>query len=188
MYFADGRFAVAKSNYSDGGFVIVTPKKALKDQVIKFQDGDSESGFLGGGAVLQNSRTSKSSARIDLTDLPDNVDVKQDTIISYGEYKRGFVEDIEAEGITSAEGILVDTNGVPFEQVTGYVINKDDTDQKPTAFFTNQEGHFLLTELKPGKYKMVVNVKDVEDLELEIKGGDNNEVIELGKIVCKDSI
>lgn len=187
IYFADGNFAISRANYSDGGFVIVTPKKALANENIKFVDKDAESGFFG-GAVLPNSRTSVSSARVDLTNLPDNLDIKQDTITCYGEYKRGFTAEISAEGSVSAKGILLEPNGKPFDQITGYAVNKGNTDEKPIAFFTNNEGEFLLTDLKLGKYKLVVNVEGIEDLEIEIKEGAENETINLGEIICKDSI
>ena len=187
IYFADGNFAISKAGYSDGGFVIVTPKKALTNRKIKFLDKDAESGFFG-GAVLQNSRTSVSSSRVDLRDLPDNINLKQDTIQCYGEYKRGFVAEISAEESITAQGILLDSNGKPFEQITGYVLNKNNTDEKPISFFTNSEGEFLLMDLKPGKYKLVLNVEGIEDLEIEIKEGNGNEILDLGKIICKDSI
>ena len=187
LYFADGRFAITKPDSSDGGFVIVTPKKDLKK--IKFINKDAESGFLGGGAILNNSRTSASVSRIDLKDIPDNITLKQDTIVSQGQYKRGFIADIQGKKSITACGILVDSRGKILEQVTGFAINKDNTDEPPVSFFTNSDGEFFLTELRPGKYKLTINVQNTENIELEIKEADSEtEVIDLGKIVCKDSI
>lgn len=187
LYFADGRFAVARTNYSDGGFVIVTPKKDLKK--IKFIGKNNESGFLGGGAVLNNSRISTSVSRIDLKDIPDNISLKQDTIISQGQYRRGFVADIQGTKSITANGILVDSQGKPLEQVTGFAINKDNTDEQPVSFFTNSEGEFSLMELRPGKYKITVNVQNTESFEIEIKETKSeDEILDLGTIVCKDFI
>ena len=186
LYFADGRFAVARTNCSDGGFVIVTPKKDL--QKIKFIGRDIESGFLGGGAVLSNSRISPSVSRIDLRDIPDNINLKQDTIISQGQYKRGFIVDIQGTKSITAIGILVDSQGKPLEQVTGFAINKDNTDELPVSFFTNSEGEFSLMDLRPGRYKLTINVQDIENVELEIKETKTeDEILDLGTIVCKDS-
>lgn len=187
LYFADGRFAIARTNSSDGGFVIVTPKKDLKK--IKFINKDAESGFLGGGSVLNNSRTSTSISRIDLKDIPDNVTLKQDTIVSRGEYKRGFIADIQGTKSLTACGILVDSQGKILEQVTGFAINKDNTDEPPVSFFTNSDGEFFLTELKSGRYKLTINVQNIENIELEIKEANSeDEILDLGTIVCKDSI
>lgn len=187
FYFADGRFAIARTNSEDGGFVIVTPKKDLSK--IKFINKDAESGFLGGGAVLNNSRTYTSISRIDLKDIPDNITLKQDTIVSQGQYKRGFISDIQGTRSITASGILVDSQGKIFEQVTGFAINKDNTDEPPVSFFTNSAGEFFLTELRPGRYKLTVNVQNTENIELEIKETNSeDEIIDLGIIVCKDSI
>ena len=187
LYFADGRFGVARTNFEDGGFVIVTPKKDLSK--IKFVSKDAESGFLGGGAILNNSRTYTSVSRIDLKDIPDNITLKQDTIISRGQYKRGFISDIQGIKSITACGILVDSQGKILEQITGFAINKDNTDEPPVSFFTNSDGEFFLTELRPGRYKLTINVQNTENIELEIKETNSeDEIVDLGTIICKDSI
>lgn len=186
IFFADGRYGIARPINSDGGFVIVTPKKALADETLKFVDNDSESGFLGGGAVVPNSRGTASTARLNLKDLPMRLDVKKDTIVSYGEYKRGFVADVEAEGSYTADGYLIDSDGKGLPQITGYAIHTTDITAKPIAFFTNSNGRFVLTELIPGKYKISINVEGYGDVEIEING-ENDEIIHLGKIVCNSS-
>ncbi|MBO7537618.1 MAG: fimbria/pilus outer membrane usher protein [Alphaproteobacteria bacterium] len=188
LYFADGRFAIARTDYSDGGFVLVTPKKDLAKHKIKFLNKDTESGFMGGGAVLKNSRISSTVSRIDLKDIPDNIALKLDTIVSQGQYKRGFIADIQGIKSVTARGILVDSQGKILEQVTGFAINKDNTDEPPVSFFTNSLGEFSLTELKPGNYKLTINVQNTEPLELKIKETPETEELDLGTVVCKDSI
>ena len=72
--------------------------------------------------------------------------------------------------------------------MTGYAINQDNTDVNPSAFFTNEDGEFFITELKPGRYKLSLNVEGAQDVFVEIKEPkDANEIIQLGSIVCKDS-
>lgn len=187
LYFADGRFAIARTDYSDGGFVLVTPRKDLSKHKIKFLNKDAESGFMGGGAVLKNSRTSLTVSRIDLKDIPDDISLKLDTIVSQGQYKRGFIADIQGIKSVTAHGILVDSQGKILEQVTGFAINKDNTDETPVSFFTNSSGEFSLTELKPGNYKLTINVQNTEPIELKIKETLETEELDLGMIVCKDS-
>ena len=46
----------------------------------------------------------------------------------------------------------------------------------------------MLTNLKSGKYKLAINVEGIRDLEINVEEGKNNEVIDLGKITCEDSI
>lgn len=187
LYFADGRFAIARTDYSDGGFVLVTPGKDLSKHKIKFLNKDAESGFMGGGAVLKNSRTSLTVSRIDLKDIPDDISLKLDTIVSQGQYKRGFIADIQGIKSVTARGILVDSQGKVLEQVTGFAINKDNTDETPVSFFTNSSGEFSLTELKPGNYKLTINVQNTEPIELKIKETLETEELDLGMVVCKDS-
>lgn len=143
---------------------------------------------MGGGAVLKNSRISSTVSRIDLKDIPDNIALKLDTIVSQGQYKRGFIADIRGIKSVTARGILVDSQGKILEQVTGFAINKDNTDEPPVSFFTNSLGEFSLTELKPGNYKLTMNVQNTEPLELKIKETPETEELDLGTIVCKDSI
>lgn len=187
LYFADGRFAIARTDYSDGGFVLVTPGKDLSKHKIKFLNKDAESGFMGGGAILKNSRTSLTVSRIDLKDIPDDISLKLDTIVSQGQYKRGFIADIQGIKSVTARGILVDSQGKILEQVTGFAINKDNTDETPVSFFTNSSGEFSLTELKPGNYKLTINVQNTEPIELKIKETLETEELDLGMVVCKDS-
>ena len=184
IFFADTRYGVSRPIYSDGGFVIVTPKKALEDTTLKFTSQDAESGFLGGGAVMPNAKNSVSISRLHLKNLPIGLDIKKDTIVSYGEYKRGFIADIEAEGLYTADGYLFDESGEAFQHVTGYAIHTTDLAARPIAFFTNDEGRFILTELKPGKYRVSLNIEDVQDFEIEIKEN-GDEIIHLGKFFCK---
>jgi len=188
IYFADGRFAIARTNYSDGGFVLVTPKKDLSKHKIKFLNKNAESGFMGGGAVLNNSRTSSTVSRVDLRDIPDDISLKLDTIVSQGQYKRGFIADIQGIKSVTAHGILVDSQGKILEQVTGFAINKDDTDEPPVSFFTNSSGKFFLTDLKPGNYKLTINVRNTEPIELKIKETVGGDELNLGTVICKDSI
>ena len=143
---------------------------------------------MGGGAVLKNSRISSTVSRIDLKDIPDNIALKLDTIVSQGQYKRGFIADIQGIKSVTARGILVDSQGKILEQVTGFAINKDNTDEPPVSFFTNSLGEFSLTELKPGNYKLTINVQNTEPLELKIKETPETEELDLGTVVCKDSI
>ncbi len=188
LYFADGRFAIARTNYSDGGFVLVTPKKDLSKHKLKFLNKDAESGFIGNSTVLNNSRISTSISRIDLRNIPDNISLKQDTIVSQGQYKRGFVADIQGIKSVTARGILTDSQGKVLEQVTGFAINKDHVDEPAVSFFTNSDGEFFLSELKPGRHKLVVNIQDTEEIEVEIKETEEDEVFDLGTMVCRDSV
>ena len=62
---------------------------------------DTESGFMGGGAVLNNSRTSSSVSRIDLKDIPDNIALKQE--VRNLRTKLDVLSDNNGEGSSTAD-------------------------------------------------------------------------------------
>lgn len=185
LFFADGNFAIGRHDPSDGGFVIATPRKALKNERLSFSEGQIRSNLFG-GAAIPVSRNSTTTTRLDLTKLSDNVDVKQDTIIAHGEYKRGATIDISAEGSVTARGVLLSKDNEPLKLATGYAIHKTDKNAKPAYFFTNPSGKFIITDLKAGTYKVTVSVEGIKDFEINVKDSSKNSVIDLGTIICEE--
>jgi outer membrane usher protein len=185
LFFADGVFGVSGNRMYDGGFVIVRPKNAIADESIKFLDSSGESGGLGGGAVLHVSKGAVSSVRLDLSELPDGIEVKRDVITSYGYYRRGGLVEISAEGNMTAGGILHDERGKPLGLVGGFAVNATDPNVPPVRFFTNPEGKFVINGLKPGKYKASVNVECCDDFEIEVPESESR-ILDLGIVVCRD--
>ena len=167
LFFANGNFAIAQAASSDGGFVIVQPSSAMKGIDLRFTTSSAESGVLG-NAVISVPRHTVSSNKIDVTNLPDNMDLKTDTITSRGAYKRGAVADIIAEGNYVVRGSLQDSQGNPIGMVVGYAVHKEDKSDRPEHFFTNAEGHFLITNLKPGKYRVSLQLDNVSDFEIDV--------------------
>ena len=167
LFFANGNFAIAQAASSDGGFVIVQPSSAMKGIDLRFTTSSAESGLLG-NAVISVPRHTVSSNKIDVTNLPDNMDLKTDTITSRGAYKRGAVANIIAEGNYVVRGSLLDSQGNPIGMVVGYAVHKEDKSDRPEHFFTNAEGHFLITNLKPGKYRVSLQLDNVSDFEIDV--------------------
>ena len=185
IFFADNAFAVGSAMPYDGGFVIVNPHNSLKGNNIRFMGNTAESGILG-GALLYTSRNYITSSPLDLRDLPDNLELKHDTVIAKGFYKRGAVTEIAAEGSYVARGILKDDDGDLMNLVSGYVIHKTNKDANPAQFFTNSSGNFAISGLKSGKYDVFVNVESCEDFEIDIPESGKN-VLDLGDVICKSS-
>jgi outer membrane usher protein len=184
LFFADGAFAVGRSQIGDGGFVIVKPTEALKKHEVKLQNSAAESGILG-GAVISTSRRRVSSARLDTRKLPSHIEVKDHAITALGEYRRGAVFEVRADGSYAARGYLIDSSGEPYQLASAYAIREDDKNAVPLPFFTNSSGRFVLTNLNVGKYRISVNVDGCRDVYLEIKES-KEKIIDLGNIVCGD--
>jgi outer membrane usher protein len=167
LFFADSAFSVARNNIYDGGFVIVEPENELKNTNLRFNNSRSESGMLG-GAVLTTNRKQTNISRLDLKNFPANMEVKKDTIISEGLYKRGGYIKISSEGCYMARGMLLNDSGEPMALVNGYAIHTTNKNANPVQFFTNTSGKFVINGLNKGKYKVTINVEDCEDFEIEI--------------------
>jgi outer membrane usher protein len=184
LFFADGEFAVGRSQIGDGGFVIVKPAEALKEYGVKLQNSAVESGALG-GAVTSTSRRRISSTRLDMRKLPSHIEVKDHVITAFGEYRRGAVFEVRADGSYAARGYLVDSSGEPYQLASAYAIREDDKNAVPLPFFTNSSGRFVLTNLNVGKYRISVNVDGCRDVYLKIKES-KEKILDLGNIVCGD--
>jgi outer membrane usher protein len=186
LFFADSTFAVGRSQIGDGGFVIVKPAESLEKYGVKLQNSVAESGALG-GAVMPTSRRCVSSARLDTRKLPSNIEAKDHVVTALGEYRRGAVFEVRADGNYAAKGYLVDSSGEPYQLASAYAIREDNKNAVPLPFFTNSSGRFILTNLNVGKYRISVNVDGCRDVYLEIKES-KEKIIDLGNIVCGDPI
>jgi outer membrane usher protein len=186
VFFADGVFSIAGLNVGQGGFVIARPVNALENTSIKFLRNTSESGILGGAVIPTHSRNI-SVAKLDLADIPNHMEIKKDTIISEGLYKRGAVFDVSCEGEYMVEGILHDSDQKPITLVSGYAIHTTNKDADPVQFFTNEDGDFVINNLVLGKYTVKVNFEGCKDFEIEVKDSETH-VSNLGKIICEKEI
>lgn len=184
LVFADGTFAVTKPISDGSGFVIIKPTKALAKHNVRLNGSRSESGLLG-GAVMPTSRGYVSTSSIDMRSIPDTIDVKNDSFIARGEYKRGAVAEVSADGDYIANGRLCFKGGKPVDSVGGYVVHKTDKTADPIPFFTNNDGKFTMTNLQEGVYTVSVNMEGCEDFDIEIKPSDNK-IVNLGDITCAE--
>jgi outer membrane usher protein FimD/PapC len=182
LFFADGAFGVSAPFNSSSGFVIAKVKGI--ENSVKFNDGQYKSGILG-GAVLPTNKDSISKFYLDLTSLPDNVDIKQNSIVALGEYKRGGVAEISSESGLIIIGILKDQNGKAIDMVSGFAIQLTKTKEKePIIFFTNSDGKFVMSGVAPGKYRVSVNIEGVDDFEIEIPNLSKKPIMDLGVMIC----
>lgn len=183
LYFADGDFGVSKNSSYDGGFIIVSPKGELKNHPIKIAGSGDESGVLG-GAVVTSMRHKITSDVIDVKSFPDNVEIKDTSIISYGEYKRGATLGVSVDGTYIAKGILLDRKNKPFAMAAGYAVYIGDKNVEPVSFFSNSSGKFVLSNLRLGKYRICINIEGCEDFYIEVKPCKDN-IVDLGRIKCE---
>lgn len=183
LYFADGSFGMSQNSTYDGGFVIVKPSGELKNHPIRIVGSKAESGILG-GAIITSSHHSICANEVDVSKMPNNIEIKDGSIVTYGEYKRGAVKEISVDGIYLASGILLDRHGKPFEMAAGFATYIGNKNIEPVTFFTNAGGKFVLSNLKLGKYRVSVNVEGCEDFYIDIKPCKNN-IVDLGAITCE---
>lgn len=183
LYFADGSFSLSQNSIYDGGFIIVKPSGELKNYPIKISGSKAESGILG-GAIVTTSHHSISANEVSISNIPNNIEIKEGSIVAYGEYKRGAVKEISVDGVYLASGVLLDRHGKPFEMAAGFATYVGNKNIEPITFFTNASGKFILSNLRLGKYKISINVEGCEDFYIDIKPCKNN-IIDLGQITCE---
>lgn len=186
LYFADGHLGFSQDAVNDGGFVIVSSDGELKGRPIKIENSKVEAGDIFGG-VITTAHHSVSSNTIDVRGMPDNIEIKDTSIVSYGEYKRGAVKTVSVDGTYLASGILLDVNGKPFAMAAGYAVHIRDKDVEPVVFFTNASGKFVLSNLKEGRYRVSVNVEGYEDFFIDITPNKKH-IINLGTIKIKGEV
>lgn len=183
LYFADGSFGMSQNSVGDGGFVIVTSDGELKGYPVKIENSKAKSGDTL-GAVITTVHHSISSNSIDVSEMPDNIEIKDTSIVSYGEYKRGAVKKVSVDGTYLANGILLDEYDRPFAMIAGYATYVEDKDVEPVVFFTNAAGKFVLSNLKQGTYRVSINVAGYEDFFIQVIPCKNN-IIDLKEVRVK---
>lgn len=178
LLFADGHFALSKQNISDEGFLIVDSDSPKYE--VKMKNRKARSGALG-GAVINTYKDYNSSLAVDLEEIPDDVTVKPDTLYYTGKYKKGAYAKIKFSKNFIAIGYLKDRNLKPIAFVGGETSSENES----ILFFTDDEGKFVIYNLKPGKYKLEFNMEGINSFEIEIPDTENN-IVNLRDFVCED--
>lgn len=97
-------------------------------------------------------------------------------------YKRGFQLQIGSDAVLTVIGKLFDRqSNNPISLVAGVAHYLGEAKQLPIDFFTNRNGIFAISGLKPGKYQLVLDTKEQESVIITLSERSDN-LIRLGDV------
>ncbi|EGA70547.1 putative fimbrial Usher protein [Vibrio sinaloensis DSM 21326] len=169
-------------------FAIVTKHDSLADNrlaVDHSSDGASARVYSEGNRnalvpdlVAYNSRL----LTYDVDDLPPGYDLGDGAFWLNPGYKRGYVLQVGSDAVLTIIGTLIDNRSKqPIPLVAGYAIYLGEQSQEPIEFFTNRNGLFAISGLRPGEYKLELNNAQKQSVTLSVDSR-NEVLIRLGEL------
>ncbi len=167
--FADGRFGVGRPIYD--AFVLAAPHRTLDAEVeldLRNDYYEGRSGLL--GAAIAGNIGSYTDRTISYTapDAPAGYDLGAGSIRTFAPYRAGYKIVAGSDYATTATGRLVDQDGQAIRLLAGSAIELSEPDRAPVALFTNREGRFGLSGLRPGRWRIVMPTHPASHVEIEI--------------------
>lgn len=118
----------------------------------------------------------------DVEDLPPGYDLGDGAFSLYPGYNRGYRLVIGSDAVLTAMGKIYDRkSGDPITLVAGKAIYLGDKEQEPVEFFTNRQGLFALSGLRPGEYKLELDNKEKQSVTVNLPE-DSNVLVMLGDL------
>lgn len=118
----------------------------------------------------------------DVENLPPGYDLGDGVFSVYPGYKRGYQLEIGSDAVLTVLGNLFDAlTKEPISLISGSAIylgeeqDISDKKQKPLAFFTNRTGRFAISGMRPGTYRLELNMRPKRSLELVLS--ENSDVL-----------
>lgn len=97
-------------------------------------------------------------------------------------YKQGYQLQIGSDAVLTVIGKLFDRqSNNPISLVAGVAHYLGEAKQLPIDFFTNRNGIFAISGLKPGKYQLVLDTKGQESVIITLSERSDN-LIRLGDV------
>lgn len=169
-------------------FAIVTKHESLKDNRLSVEpsnDGKTVRVYSEGNLdalvpdlVAYNSRL----LTYDVDDLPPGYDLGDGAFWLNPGYKRGYLLQVGSDAVLTVMGTLIDkASKQPIPLVAGYAIYLGEQPQEPIEFFTNRNGLFAISGLRPGEYKLELNNAQKQSVTLSVDSR-NEVLIRLGEL------
>lgn len=183
LVFADGHFAVSRPIYD--GFALVTPHRSLKGTqvVVNPSDGHytARSGVLGGAVANDLSAFADRVVTFDAPKAPAGYDLGAGNIRVYPPYKAGYLVTVGSDYSITAIGTFKLEDGTPVSLLAGEAFELAKPGAKPVTVFTNREGRFGLSGLRPGKWRIEMPTEPKSSAIIEI-AGDASGVVRLNDV------
>ncbi len=152
-------------------FAIVSKHKSLKENDVAIdptKDGEYARVYLKGDASAMVPDLVAYNGQVigyEVDDLPPGYDLGDGAFWIKPGYKRGFQLQIGSDAVLTVIGKLFDRqSNNPISLVAGVAHYLGEAKQLPIDFFTNRNGIFAISGLKPGKYQLVLDTKEQESV------------------------
>jgi outer membrane usher protein len=152
--FADGAFAIGRP-VSDS-FAIITPHSSLKGASVVVDPRPtgltSRSGALGGAVYGDLSAYSDRSIAVDVPNAPNGYDLGAGTYRVRPAYRSGYRFEVGSDYSVTVIGRLLDRDGQVIALLAGSASEVSRPDGPKVTVFTNREGRFALSGVRPGRW------------------------------------
>lgn len=97
-------------------------------------------------------------------------------------YKRGYQLEIGSDSVLTVMGTLLDReSGSPIPLIAGVATYLGSENQQPIEFFTNRNGLFAISGLRPGQYQLTLDTKEKQTVVITLDER-SNVLIRLGEL------
>ncbi|MFC1233609.1 fimbria/pilus outer membrane usher protein [Vibrio sp. F74] len=120
----------------------------------------------------------------DVEDLPPGYDLGEGAFSLYPGYKRGYKLQVGSDSVLTVMGNVIEKKtGKPISLIVGEAIylGKNAGKNDPVEFFTNRNGRFAISGLRPGKYRLDLFLKDTKSIEITLPK-ESDALIRLGDL------
>jgi outer membrane usher protein len=156
LAFADGKLALSRP-ISDG-FAMVAAHPSLKGANIEIEPREggyeSRSGMLGPAVVPALSAFVERQISFDVPNAPAGYDLGAGNIRVLPPLHAGYLAIVGSDYSVTVVGKLMDRDGVALAFVSGKAFEVGQPDREPVVLFTNREGRFGASGLRPGQWRI----------------------------------
>jgi len=156
LAFADGAVAIGRPIYD--AFAIVTPYRTLQGAPVIVDPSayghQASTGALGAAIEPNLASYNERVVTVDAPTAPIGVDLGTGSFRLFPPYHGGYRLQVGSEYYVTVIGRMLTEEGAPLSLVSGQATELAHPGGAPVTVFTNREGRFGLSGLKPGRWRI----------------------------------
>ena len=157
LAFADGAFSVGRPVFDS--FAIVKPHPSLADAQVIVNPSptyytSSNDSFLDTALENNLSAYAERTITVDVPNAPQGYDLGSGSYRLFPGHRSGYVLEVGSDYSITAIGRLVSAEGEPVALLAGRAVEIAKPDREPVTVFTNRDGRFGASGLRPGRWRI----------------------------------
>lgn len=181
--FADGSLALSRP--IEDAFVMVRPYHTLNDATVYVQPRgeyyNSRSDIFGPAVEPNLESYTERVVSYDVPEAPAGFDLGSGNVRVYPPYRAGYLVTAGSEYSVTALGTLLDEEGQPVSLRVGQVVELAAPDREPLQVFTNRNGRFGISGLRPGRWRIAVPTEPPSEVTIVVPEGHQG-ILRLGEV------